>query len=230
MSERNSKSIEVATFIFTVLNTIIVAIGGYILIGKYEGEMFQSTTALNKIQAEISRIQLNVAESNARLDSLSKNAEITEKTIKLIEAVRPKLDFKIDPKVEHKNEELTITFDLVNYGEFEIWIKPKRFLITKMPYRNNIAKLEDQKSYVLSIDYSEIDTVRSLGAKQNRGHTFTVKLEPNTPKTIFYYMEYSIGTINGVVTLIDTMAQQVGITDTKTLSKEIVYRYGSINL
>jgi hypothetical protein len=230
MGIKDYKPVEVATFVFTVLNSIIIAIGGYLLIGRHEGEMFQSTTKLNQIQTEISKIQLSVADTNARLDIRARNADITEKSTKLIESVRPKFDFSIDSKVELVHGGLTITFNVVNNGEFELWVKPNRFLLSDKPYRNNLANLKDHKNYVLSINYEEINTVRQLEPKATRGHTFTVKVDTGAPNKLFYYMEYRVGTVKQVVNLVDSMAQQLGVHDVKTLSEVIVYRYGTILL
>ncbi len=230
MGNKGYNTIKVATFVFTLLNTMVITIGGYFLIGRYQGEMFQSTTKLNQIQTEISKIQLNAVETNARLDILARNADITEKSIKLIDSVRPKFDFSIDPKLDYVKGSLTVTFNLVNHGEFELWVKPNRFLLSNEPYRNNIVTFENHRNYVLKTDYKEIDTVRRLGSKETRRHTFTVKIDPSAPTKIFYYMEYSVGTVNQVVTLVDSMAQHLGVSDVKTISKGIVYRYGVITL
>jgi len=101
------------------------------------------------------------------------------------------LDFRINPKVKRVGNSLTVTFDIVNNGEHEVWVKPTRFLLSDDSYRNNLANLESIKNYALIVDYEGIDTVRRLGSNQTRGHTFTVKVDPVAHKELFFYMEYS---------------------------------------
>jgi len=230
MKNKEINKVEIATLILSALNILIVSIGGYIFIGKQEAEMYRSSTDLNNIQFELSKIKLDVAKSNAQIDALIKSATITEKSIELLEAARPKLDFRIDPNIEYRNGYLTISFEVTNNGRYEILIQPNRLIISSKLYRSNLAKIEDSGIWSENIDLQQVEETQVLAPNEKRTITYTVKLKNNTPKAVYYYMEYLTETRSDVVSLIDGMAQQLGVTSVLPSSRQVIYRYGILHL
>lgn len=230
MKNKETKPVEIATLILSAINILIVSIGGYIFIGKQEAEMYRSSTDLNNIQLELSKIKLDVAKSNAQIDALIKSATITEKSVELLEAVRPKFDFRVDPGIEYKNGYLTIAFQVANNGRYELLIQPTRLIISNKLYRSNLAKIEDSGIWSENIDLQQVEAAQSLGPNEKRTIAYTVKLKNSTPKVVYYYMEYLTETRTDVINLIDGMAQQLGLTSVLPSSRQVIYRYGTLHL
>ncbi|NUT76884.1 hypothetical protein HNO86_17735 [Pseudomonas sp. C1C7] len=230
MENKETKPIEIATLILSAINILILGIGGYVFVGRQEADMYRSSTDLNNIQFELSKIKLDVAKSNAQIDALIKSATITEKSIELLEAVRPKVDFRINPNIEYKNGYLTIAFELVNNGEYELLMQPTRLIISNKLYRSNLTKIENSGVWSENIDLQQIEATQTIGPNEKRTIAYTVKLKNNTPKIVYYYMEYLAETRADVVQLIDGMARQLGLPSVLPSSKQVTYRYGTLNL
>ena len=90
--------------------------------------MFRSAASLNSIQSEITRMLI--------IDAFSKSIILAETSISLLESIKPKFSFTIEKTVEKNGNALTITFNLVNNGKFEIIVVPTSFFNNK----NSIKK------------------------------------------------------------------------------------------
>ncbi len=197
-------------------------------VGKQQADMFRSKTVLNSVQTELTKLELNIAESNAHIDAFSKSATLAEKSIFLLEAIKPKFDFSIDGEAERDGSTLEVTFNLVNNGNFELSVVPTRFFLSRTPYRDNIKEVATENILTEPFDIKDVDTVRGLGAHEKRRHNFSVHLKKEHPSKVYYYMEYTVQTNIDVVQIVDQVAKQWGVTSSNNKSKNVVYRYGVI--
>jgi|TARA_B110000211_G_scaffold172706_1_gene195020 hypothetical protein len=172
-----------------------------------------------------------------RLDTLIKNADMTERAVNLIDSVRPKL--QIHPfrdLVIRDGKNLTLTISLCNFGKYEIRVKPEYLIISTQPITNEEDYIADNKlNFARDVKMKDIDSVWSVSSTAETNHLVITELaDPdkllinNPDLTLYFSIGYQVYTMPEIVTLIDSLAKKFDVYNIQEISVETYSNTGQI--
>jgi hypothetical protein len=207
----------------TIANLFATTVAGYFFIGRYEAELYKSNKKLAEVQTDVAKIEANYAikEKSEKL----KNLEISSafESMRLLEGVRPKIDFRIKENLDRKNNLLEIGFWVSNSGQFEFQTSTKEFAL----YINPVGSAENKRA---GIDILRVNPPSMINPGEKQEHSFRVDLSKYKMKKVYYSLAIEAKPSSVTLQIVRALITRLGATIPDGYFTVTSTRIGSIAL
>lgn len=215
-ANKNGSTLEYLNVCISLLNLAIVAVGGYILVGRYEARLAETQAAINEVELNFMELQASL---NIKASTLLSAIQIND----IISSSKPKLNFQIDPNVEILGEHIEVKFRSINSGSHAITVVAEKiYLLRSLPEH---GEMPNDSSIIQMIEPGFQNWINP-GGELTFGFSFDIPKQ----SSFFYLAIFSADTDRDIYVNVARNLKTVGVEFDEGIFSTMQIRYGQINL
>ena len=235
-SEQNSRN-SFSGSVIEILTLLIAFVQAGALIAFfiiYQGNYYNSSSKLSTVQTSLAQVEqqlkgveLAFATQQKALEVFKANADNAEKSLQILERIRPHTEIGVDPKIRVSGNEYEVHFALKNSGQHLIKARPKEFYILRNPVDN---QSEIRKDDLIEHSIIKSPTVTDINPAETITHRYFFRLKSKQAKTFYFYVNYIMETDPVIVQQVEKFAEPLKLSNVKELTSVIESFEGSIEI
>jgi hypothetical protein len=220
--------VEILTFLVVLIEAGALIV--FFLI--YQGNYYSASTELSSVQKSLTQVEqqlkdveLEFVNQQKVLEIYKATAENAEKSLQILERIRPHADIEIDPKIRGSGQDYEVHFTLANSGQHLAKANPKEFYILSKPIDNSSQITKDD---FIEYSLSKGPTVTSIDPGETVTHRYFFRLKGKPRSTLYFYVKYIIETDPVIVQQVEKYAESLKLHSVKELASAIATFEGTI--